>query len=167
MPYRLWRHRPFEQKQSWPVLAPTGDGFVVVLVVEDEDMIREFVAEDLQEAGYQVMTASNADAAVDILQTRQDIRLVFTDVNMPGTMNGLQLAACVRDKWPRTHIVVTSGKYWPADKLAGAVFVPKPYAGSAIIDIINSFPGMRGRPAARDTRPEALPAQAFQVARSK
>lgn len=140
---------------------------MVVLVVEDEVMIREFVADDLQEAGYQVLTASNAKAAVDILQARQDIRLVFTDVNMPGAMDGLQLAACVRDKWPRTHIVVTSGKCWPADKLAGAVFVPKPYAVSNIIDIIDSFPGMRGRPAACDARREALPAQAFHVARSK
>jgi CheY-like chemotaxis protein len=130
-------------------------------------MIREFITEDLQEAGYQVLTASNAAAAVDILQARQDIRLVFTDVNMPGTMNGLQLAACVRDKWPHTHIVVTSGKCWPADKLAGALFVPKPYVVSNIIDIIGSFPGMRERPAERDTRREALHAQAFHVARSK
>lgn len=140
---------------------------MVVLVVEDEVMVREFVAEDLQEAGYQVLTADNAEAAVDILQARQDVRLVFTDVNMPGTMNGLQLAACVRDRWPRTHIVVTSGKCWPADKLAGAVFVPKPYALSNLVDIIGSFPGMRERPAAHDTRREALPAQTFQIARGK
>lgn len=131
---------------------------MVVLVVEDEVMIREFVAEDLQEAGYQVLTANNAKAAVDILQVRPDIHLVFTDVNMPGTMNGLQLAACVRDRWPRTHIVVTSGKCWSADKLAGAVFVPKPYLLSNLIDIIGSFPGMRRRPRERDTRREALPA---------
>lgn len=140
---------------------------MVVLVVEDEVVVREFVAEDLQEAGYQVLTASNAAAAVDILQARQDIRMVFTDVNMPGTMNGLQLAACVRDRWPRTHIVVTSGKSWSVAELAGAVFVPKPYALSNIIDIIGAFPGMRGRPAAPDTQREALPAQAFQVAHGK
>lgn len=139
---------------------------MVVLVVEDEDIIRELVAEDLQEAGYQVLMAGNAEAAVDLLQARQDIRLVFTDVNMPGTMNGLQLAACIRDRWPRTHLVVTSGKYWPADKLAGAAFVPKPYVISKLIDIIGSFPGMRECPE-RDTRREALPAQTFRVAHGK
>lgn len=140
---------------------------MVVLVVEDEVMIRECIAEDLQEAGFQVLTASDAEAAVDILQARQDIRLVFTDVNMPGAMNGLELAACVRDRWPRMHIVVTSGKHWPADALAGALFVPKPYVVSDIIDIIGAFPGMRTHPAAHEARQEALPAQAFQFARCK
>jgi CheY-like chemotaxis protein len=121
---------------------------VFVLVVEDEAMIREFVAEDLQEAGYKVLMASDADAAVDILEVRHDIGLIFTDVNMPGSMDGLQLAACVRDRWPRVHIVVTSGRSFPADKLGGAVFVPKPYYGGSIVDAIGSFPDMRVRRAA-------------------
>jgi two-component system, response regulator PdtaR len=125
---------------------------VFVLVVEDEAMIREFVAEDLQEAGYHVLMARNADAAVDMLEARQDIRLVFTDVNMPGSMDGLQLAACVRDRWPRVHIVVTSGRSCPADKLGGAVFVPKPYYGRSIVDAIGAFPDMRVRRASPETR---------------
>ena len=140
---------------------------VFVLVVEDEDLIREFVAEDLQEAGYQVLMACNADAAVKLMEARQDIGLVFTDVNMPGSMNGLQLAGCVRDRWPQVHIVVTSGKSWSADMLAGEVFVAKPYHGSDIVDAIGSFPGMRARTVALDSSHEALPAQALQVGRNK
>ena len=126
---------------------PTGDDQVpFVLVVEDEAMIREFITEDLQEAGYQVLMAGNADAAVDILEGRHDIGLVFTDVNMPGSMDGLALAACVRGRWPQVHIVITSGRSCSADKLGGgAVFVPKPYHGSNIIDAIGTFPDMRAR----------------------
>jgi CheY-like chemotaxis protein len=119
----------------------------VVLVVEDEAMVREFVGEDLREAGYQVLLASNADAAVTIMEARQDIGLVFTDVTMPGSMDGLQLATCVKRRWPRVHIVVTSGKRSPTDIPAGALFVPKPYLGRNIVETIGSFPGMLARPA--------------------
>lgn len=120
---------------------------VFVLVVEDEAMIREFAGEDLKEAGYQVLLASNADAAVGIMEARQDIGLVFTDVTMPGSMDGLQLAICVKSRWPQVHIVVTSGKSWPAGIPAGALFIPKPYLGRDIVDAIGSFPGMQARPA--------------------
>jgi DNA-binding NtrC family response regulator len=109
-------------------------------------MIREFVGEDLKEAGYQVLLASNADAAVGIMESRQDIRLVFTDVTMPGSMDGLQLAICVKSRWPRIHVVVTSGKSSPADMPAGALFIPKPYLGRNIVETFGSFPGMQPRP---------------------
>ncbi|WP_426527924.1 response regulator [Bradyrhizobium sp. McL0615] len=81
-----------------------------VLVVEDETLIRELVAEELEEAGYTVVIANDADQAIAILEARQDIRLVFTDINMPGSMNGLKLAAAVRDRWSPVHIIITSGK---------------------------------------------------------
>jgi hypothetical protein len=72
---------------------PTGRvEMPVVLVVEDETLIRELVAEELEEAGYSVVIANNADQAIAILEARQDIHLVFTDINMPGSMDGLKLA---------------------------------------------------------------------------
>jgi len=78
-----------------------------VLVVEDETLIREFIAEELEEAGYSLVIANNADQAIAILEARQDVHLVFTDINMPGSMDGLKLAAAVRDRWPPIHIIIT------------------------------------------------------------
>lgn len=73
--------------------------------------------------------AANADEAIAILERDSAIGLIFTDIDMPGSMDGLRLAAYVRDKWPPIRIVVTSGKYLrPVTGLpAGSVFIPKPY----------------------------------------
>src|SRR5580700_2917182 len=81
----------------------------VVLVVEDEFLIRMNAAEMIEEAGFEVVEASNADEAVAILEARLDIAVVFTDIQMPGSMDGLKLAKAVRDRWPPIHIVATSG----------------------------------------------------------
>jgi CheY-like chemotaxis protein len=81
-----------------------------VLIVEDEAMIRDVVKDELEDAGYSVILAPHADAAIAILEARQDIHLVFTDIDMPGSMDGLKLAACVRDRWPPVHIIITTGK---------------------------------------------------------
>jgi CheY-like chemotaxis protein len=83
---------------------PTGRvEMPTVLVVEDETLIRELVAEELEVAGYTVVIANDADQAIAILEARQDIHLVFTDINMPGSMDGLKLAAAVRDRCRRSH----------------------------------------------------------------
>jgi two-component system, response regulator PdtaR len=68
-----------------------------VLVVEDEFLVRDVLELELGEAGYEVIVAGTADAAIATLETRADIRLVFTDIDMPGSMDGLKLAACVRN----------------------------------------------------------------------
>ena len=68
-----------------------------VLIVEDEFLVRNFLQIELEEAGYDVILADNADGAIAILEARADIHLVFTDIDMPGSMDGLKLAACVRD----------------------------------------------------------------------
>ena len=81
----------------------------VVLVVEDEFLIRMHAAEMIEEAGFEVVEASNADEAVAVLEARLDIAVVFTDIQMPGSMNGLKLAIAVRERWPPIHIVATSG----------------------------------------------------------
>jgi len=98
----------------------------VVLVVEDETLIRELVAEELEVAGYTVVIANDADQAIAILEARQDIHLVFTDINMPGSMDGLKLAAAVRDRWPPVHIIITSGKIRPLEIPANALLSPSP-----------------------------------------
>lgn len=86
-----------------------ADANVVVLVVEDEPLVRMAIVDHLEDQGFTVREASNADEAVAILIDNLEIRIMFTDVDMPGGMDGLKLAAAVRDRWPPIKIVVTSG----------------------------------------------------------
>jgi CheY-like chemotaxis protein len=113
----------------------------VVLVVEDEFLIRMDAAEMITEAGYDVVEAANADDAIVILETRRDIRVVFTDVRMPGSMDGLKLAHAVRHRWPPVHIVATSAYHANLkDELpAGSVFLPKPYTEREIVGTLHAL----------------------------
>jgi CheY-like chemotaxis protein len=108
---------------------------VVVLIVEDEPFVRMWVTDTLETAGFEVIEAGNADDAVRILETRSDIRAVFTDIDMPGSMDGLKLATAVRGRWPPIEIVLTSGHRRVAlDALpARCVFISKPYAGENVV----------------------------------
>src|SRR6201985_1847277 len=81
----------------------------VILIVEDDLLIRMNALEMIEEAGFEVVEAASADEAIAILERRLDITVVFTDIQMPGTMDGLKLAAAVRDRWPPIKIVATSG----------------------------------------------------------
>jgi two-component system, response regulator PdtaR len=101
----------------------------VVLVVEDELLVRLLVVDVLAEAGFEVVEASTADYAVLVLDDRPDIRVVFTDVDMPGRLNGFQLARHVQDHYPCVGVVIGSGKCRPApDEVApGTSFLQKPY----------------------------------------
>jgi CheY-like chemotaxis protein len=112
-----------------------------VLVVEDETLIRLHIVDNLKDAGFNVLEASNADDAIEILANRDDIHLVFTDVNMPGSMDGLRLAAYVRDRWPPIKLIVTSGKVAvkPADLPQGARFLSKPYEPPQIIQAVTEM----------------------------
>lgn len=102
----------------------------LVLVVEDEPIIRLGAIEMVEEAGYTAVEAHDAAEAVRILETRPDIRIVFTDIDMPGSMNGILLAAAIRDRWPPIDVILTSGAVVPAAALIPdrGVFVPKPYS---------------------------------------
>jgi CheY-like chemotaxis protein len=113
----------------------------VVLIVEDEFLVRMYAAEMINEAGYEVVEAANADDAIVILEARRDIRVVFTDVRMPGSMDGLKLAHAVRHRWPPVHIVATSAYHvTPKDDLpAGSVFLPKPYTEREIIGTLHAL----------------------------
>jgi CheY-like chemotaxis protein len=102
----------------------------VVLIVEDEMVIRWGAVKMAEDAGFEVLEAANADEAIEILESRNDIRLVFTDIHMPGSMDGLKLAHAVRDRWPPIKIIVTSGREMPTkdDLPEGGRFLAKPYS---------------------------------------
>lgn len=112
-----------------------------VLVVEDEMFTRMDVVEILREAGFDILEATNADEAIQMLERNSDIRLIFTDIDMPGSMNGLKLAAAVRDRWPPVMIIATSGhfKIKDGDLPADARFIPKPYQPAQIISAIREL----------------------------
>jgi CheY-like chemotaxis protein len=98
-------------------------------MVEDEPIIRMCAVELLEQAGFEVLEAESADAAVRTLELRHDVRILFADIEMPGSMNGLRLAAAVRGRWPPIEIVLTSGRrVTPGEMPEGSVFIPKPYA---------------------------------------
>lgn len=101
----------------------------VVLVVEDEPLLRMMAADLVEQAGFDVVEASDADEAVRILETRTDIRIVFTDIDMPGSMNGMLLAAAIRDRWPPIDIIITSGHVRAGEIVLPerSVFFAKPY----------------------------------------
>jgi DNA-binding NtrC family response regulator len=81
----------------------------VILIVEDEVLASEYLEFVLQEAGYEAITAASADEAIEVLEHRNDIRLAITDINLPGLMNGLKLAATVKDRWPPINTIIVSG----------------------------------------------------------
>ena len=111
---------------------------ITILVVEDEPLVLMSTVDFLEDEGFKVLQASNADDAVRMLETHREISILFTDVDMPGTMDGLKLSAAVRDRWPPVRIVVTSGHRMVdiTDLPDGGVFFSKPYRHR---DIATSF----------------------------
>ena len=101
----------------------------VVLIVEDEFLIRSHAAQIIEDGEFDVLEASNADEAISILEARSDIAVLFTDIQMPGSMDGLKLAAAVKGRWPPIKIVATSGfvNVRPNDLPEGGRFLAKPY----------------------------------------
>ena len=84
---------------------------VFVLVVEDEPLMRMTPVHLVEKAGYEAVEAVNADEAIEILEARKDIKIVFTDIHMPGSMDGLKLARAIRDRWPPIELILTSGHF--------------------------------------------------------
>lgn len=85
----------------------------VVLVVEDEMLLRMSAVDMVEDAGFTPVEAVDADEAIAILESRSDIALLFTDIQMPGTMDGLKLARAVRERWPPIKIILVSGQSKP------------------------------------------------------
>ena len=107
---------------------------ISVLVVEDEALIRMAIADFLTDRGFDVLEAGDATEAINLLVAHPEVRVMFTDVDMPGGIDGLKLAAAVRDRWPPIAIVVTSGhRTVDADDLpVEARFFPKPYSADQV-----------------------------------
>ncbi len=113
----------------------------VVLIVEDEPILRMYAVDIIEEAGFDTVEAANADEAITILIARTDIRVVFTDIDMPGSMDGLKLAISIRDRWPPVDIIVTSGQVSPPVHTlpVRGRFFSKPYDEQALIRTIRDF----------------------------
>jgi two-component system, response regulator PdtaR len=107
---------------------------LLVLVVEDDSLVRLDAGEMLQKAGFDVIEAANAEEAIKWLETGMQFAALFTDIEMPGSMNGLRLAFAVRDRWPPIKIVATSGHqhFKGAELPQGGVFIPKPYTPAQV-----------------------------------
>jgi CheY-like chemotaxis protein len=107
----------------------------VILVVEDEALVRLAAVGMLEDAGFRMIEAVNADEALELLAADSDIQLLFTDINMPGTINGLALARQVHDRWPHIGIMVASANRVPQseDLPAGSWFEQKPYSIDAVV----------------------------------
>jgi DNA-binding NtrC family response regulator len=113
----------------------------VVLVVEDEPMILMMAMEIIDDAGFEAIGASNADEAIEILEAYTSIKVVFTDVRMPGAINGIGLAQTVRKRWPDIQLIVTSGMRGSKDGMLppGVRFFQKPYDPSQVIGAVRTM----------------------------
>jgi CheY-like chemotaxis protein len=119
----------------------------VVLVVEDNPLIRLCAMDLVLAAGFEALEAGDADEAIGILEARPDIHLVFTDVSMPGSMDGIKLAHYIRDRWPPVKLIVASGNTIVEESHlpAGASFFSKPYDEGAIVEAMTRLlPGPFG-----------------------
>jgi CheY-like chemotaxis protein len=106
----------------------------VILVVEDEFLLRQAALAIVEDAGFEALAAASADEALSILEARDDVCLVFTDIQLPGSMDGLKLAHAVRDRWPPVELILTSGRWHiGSDDLPDrGRFFAKPYDFNAL-----------------------------------
>lgn len=118
-----------------------------ILVVEDEPLLLMDAVDMIEDAGFRTYQARSAGTALALMERHDDIRVLFTDIDMPGSMNGIDLAARVRDQWPPTVILVTSGIVGlTKDTLPdGARFFPKPYSANHIIGTLARIAADLGR----------------------
>jgi CheY-like chemotaxis protein len=112
-----------------------------LLIVEDEALIRMGIADQLADEGYEVFEAGNADEAIALLEAEHSIRLLFTDIDMPGSLDGLRLAAVVHDRWPPVKIIVTSGhrRIDKCDIPGGGIFLSKPYQHHVVSALVREL----------------------------
>ena len=107
----------------------------VVLIVEDEPLVRMLGADVLEDAGFEVVEAFNGDEALEVLEARPDVKVLFTDVNMPGSLDGLDLARVVHERRPDIKLLIASGQVHLSEEQipdAGR-FLAKPYGPEAIV----------------------------------
>jgi CheY-like chemotaxis protein len=119
-----------------------SDDTPVVLLVEDELLVRMAAADDLQDAGFHVLEAANADVALAVLEIcSDDVQVLFTDIDMPGSMNGLDLAENVQQRWPHISLLISSAyhKLHPGQIPDEGRFVPKPYSSEDVVQHIREL----------------------------
>jgi len=123
------------------IVTQRGTDRPVVLIVEDEFLVRKPAAEIISAAGYDVVEGFDADAAIMILENRRDIRVIITDIEVSGSMNGLKLAHAVKHRWPPIHIIASSAYHASLenDLPAGSVFLPKPYTEHKIVGALRAL----------------------------
>jgi len=108
----------------------------VVLIIEDEPLVRMTAADELEEAGFHLMEAANANVALAVLEVRsEEVQVLFTDVHMPGSMDGIALAEQVHRRWPHIRLLISSGYARPhPDEIPNhGHFVPKLYLGATLV----------------------------------
>src|SRR6187551_1787687 len=122
--------------------APTPSS-PTVLVVEDEMVLRMRAVDIVEDAGFNSLEAVNADQALSILEERSDISLLFTDIQMPGSMDGLKLAHAVRTRWPMIKIILVSGQVRPTteERPADSRFFGKPLVVSKMVSELQDMVG--------------------------
>ena len=110
----------------------------LVLVVDDEAILRLLAADVLEEHGFRVVEAEDAEAALKVLAEQPDVRVLFTDINMPGPLDGLDLAREVHARWPAIKLVVTSGRLRLLEEEIpdSGRFVAKPYSPGTLVEEI-------------------------------
>jgi CheY-like chemotaxis protein len=113
----------------------------VVLVVEDEPLLRMSAVDMVETAGFVAATAANAAEAIKILESRLDIRIVFSDIDMPLGIDGMKLAAIIRSRWPPIEIILVSGYFDPGavSLPPRAKFFPKPYREADVVAVMRRF----------------------------
>jgi DNA-binding NtrC family response regulator len=118
---------------------------LTILVVEDEILVRELSVGELKDAGFEVAEAGSAGEALGVLETGAAIAVLFTDVNMPGQLDGLGLAHLVHERWPDVRLIVTSGgeKVGLADLPDKGRFIAKPFSLSAMRILVSQAAGDR------------------------
>jgi CheY-like chemotaxis protein len=118
-----------------------------VLVVEDEFWVMQDITELLAEHGYEGLCARSGDEALPLLERRPDVKVVFTDVNMPGEIDGLSLAREVSRRWPWIDVLITSGRVREEDVGLQAKwpFIPKPYDPKTVVKQIDALLGFQDR----------------------
>lgn len=118
-----------------------AEGKTTVLIVEDEPLIRMGVADYVGDTGFATLEAGSGDEALAILSERDDIDVVFTDVNMPGKIDGMALSRLISERWPQIGVIITKGMVRPrsVDLSPRAVFFTKPYNFKNLVDSIRSF----------------------------
>jgi CheY-like chemotaxis protein len=145
--YSNWSHQPSNPDQFRLTIEVKNLGTVIkerrirVLVVEDDFLLRLDAVQTIEEAGFDVLEAANADEAISILEVRSDINVIFADINMPGSMDGLKLAHAVRGRWPPIKIITTSGhvRVKNEDLPAGGRFISKPYSLGYVTGVIREL----------------------------